>query len=114
MALKSRNRIIGLVAAILFLCYAGFLLKQDSQTDHSGWHSLTTGLGYRNFHGEFVTGWQEIDGEHYHFRQPARYCGYRDFTHRKLEHLHKGRGLESFHLCRRWILLSKQRIPPLL
>ena len=67
MALKSRNRIIGLLAALLFLCYAGFLIKQDEQVDHSGWKQLSTGLGYRNFQGKFVTGWQEIDGEFYHF-----------------------------------------------
>ena len=67
MALKSKNRIFAILAAIVFLCYAGFLLKQDSSVDHSGWKQLSTGLGYRNFSGDFVTGWQEIDGEYYHF-----------------------------------------------
>ena len=67
MAAKNRNRILGILAALLFLCYAAFLIKQDEQVDHSGWHTLTTGLGYRNFQGDFVTGWQEIDGEYYHF-----------------------------------------------
>ena len=67
MAEQARNRILGLLAAIVFLCYAGFLYNQDKYVDHSGWKQLSTGLGYRNFSGEFVTGWQEIDGEYYHF-----------------------------------------------
>ena len=67
MAEQARNRILGLLAAIVFLCYAGYLYNQDKYVDHSGWKQLSTGLGYRDFSGDFVTGWQEIDGDTYYF-----------------------------------------------
>lgn len=64
---KNRKRAIGIIAVVICVCLAGFLLWQDTYVDRSGWKQLSTGMGYRDFHGEFVTGWQEIDGEHYHF-----------------------------------------------
>lgn len=63
----ARNRILGILVTILFLCFAGYLYRQDQTVDRSGWMQLSTGLGYRDFSGHFVTGWQEIEGDYYHF-----------------------------------------------
>ena len=68
MKVKTSKRTLFIVIAVLFAgLLAGYLCWQDANTDHSGWKQLSTGMGYRDFRGDFVTGWQEIDGEHYHF-----------------------------------------------
>ena len=66
MTTKTSKRIVAL-AVICSVLLMGYLGWKDRQVDHSGWKQLSTGMGYRDFRGDFVTGWQEIDGEHYYF-----------------------------------------------
>ena len=50
----------------MMLIFAGWKWY-DANVDRSGWTKQDEACYYKDFHGRYVTGWQEIGGETYHF-----------------------------------------------
>ncbi len=68
---QHRRTWITALAAVLCItaCITGWLIYDyiQNNTDHSGWEQQGQNHYYRNFQGERVWGWQEIDGKTYYF-----------------------------------------------
>ena len=46
----------------------------DSNVDRGGWDTEDEAIIYRDFHGDKVTGWQEIEGKRYYFGEDGILC----------------------------------------
>lgn len=69
--MQTKTHPLKKILAAVLLCAAlisGFWLWYDANVDRSGWTETENGIRYLDFHGKPVTGWQEIDGQHYFFR----------------------------------------------
>ena len=68
---KIKNTPVPVLAAILVCIVAFTWCLYDSTVDRSGWADTKKGVRYKDFHGHYVTGWQEIDGKRYYFGTDA-------------------------------------------
>ncbi len=68
MKLQQKHSVFSIL--ILLLCTAlilGGWSWYNANVDRSGWQETEEGMRYRNFYGDPVTGWLEIDGNFYYF-----------------------------------------------
>lgn len=63
------KKVIVILAALLLAAAAGFggWLWYDANVDRSGWDTENQAVVYRDFYGDKVTLWQDIDGQRYYF-----------------------------------------------
>lgn len=70
MQVKTKRILISALVLVLItgLAFGGWTWY-DNNVDRSGWVETETAVYYKDFHGKKVSGWQEIDGNRYHFSE---------------------------------------------
>ena len=63
------KKVLIIFLVLLLTAGAGFggWLWYDNNVDRSGWDTENDAVIYRDFHGDKVTFWQEIEGSTYYF-----------------------------------------------
>jgi len=100
-----KKKDIAVFAAVAVVCVCVLLgwLIYDSSVDRSGWETTEQGTMYKDFHGDYVTGWEEIGGYRFHFGEDHTLTtGWLESEEGQFYFT------ESGHLCTGWRMIENE------